>query len=57
MIQSNDNARIVEYTYVDSGNKCEGVSLIHCNAGEESSYLKATENMPRLEVTKIRKVV
>ena len=41
MIQSTDDASIVEYTYRDNGNLCEAVSLVHCPAGKEKSYLKA----------------
>jgi len=54
MIATDDTA-IVEYTYREHGNLCEAVSLIHCEAGKEKSYLKTMGN-DRVELGKIKRL-
>jgi predicted peroxiredoxin len=53
MIQSNEDAVIVEFKYKESGTKCEGVKLLHCECGEELKCLRSERGIERAEIVKI----
>jgi hypothetical protein len=53
MIQSTDDAAIVEFSYKQDGTKCEGVKLVHCPDGEEVKYIRATDcRMKEIKIIK-----
>jgi len=53
MIESNENTAIVDFTYRDHGNMCEGTALIRCERGEEKMYLERVKRVRRVEIKNI----
>lgn len=56
MIESNENTVIVDYTYRDHGNKCEGSTLVRCEPGSETEYLEKTTRLYNIKVVGTRKI-
>lgn len=56
MIESNEHTSIVDYTYRDYGNKCEGSTLVRCEPGSEQDYLEKTARLSGLKVVGTRKI-
>jgi hypothetical protein len=56
MIESNENTRIVDYTFSDHGNRCDATSLVRCERGTEREYLEKNECLAKVCIVKVRKI-
>lgn len=56
MIESNENTRIVDYTYRDHGNRCDATSLVRCERGTEREHLEKNASLAKVCIEKVRKI-